>query len=87
MVAVIGDLIIVDDDDERLSLTASGFRAEVIPEDHADEWRTLKSADDLVEFYDPTDVFGDLATRWRRPSRRSPRVRRGVDERVGRRSR
>jgi hypothetical protein len=61
MVAVIGDLIIVDDDDERLSLTASGFRAEVIPEDHADEWRTLKSADDLVEFYDPTDVFGDLA--------------------------
>lgn len=61
MVAVIGDLIIVDDDDERLSLTSSGFRAEVIPEDHADEWRTLKSADDLVEFYDPTDVFGDLA--------------------------
>ena len=61
MVAVIGDLIIVDDDDERLSLTAAGFRAEVIPEDHADEWRTLKSADDLVEFYDPTDVFGDLA--------------------------
>src|SRR5689334_12852971 len=38
MVAVIGDLIIVDDDDERLSLTTSGFRAEVIPEDHADEW-------------------------------------------------
>jgi hypothetical protein len=61
MVAVIGDLIIVDDDDERLSLTSSGFRAEVIPEDHADEWRTLKTADDLVEFYDPTDVFGDLA--------------------------
>ena len=61
MVAVIGDLIIVDDDDERLSLTRSGFQAEVIPEDHADEWRTLKSADDLVEFYDPTDVFGDLA--------------------------
>jgi hypothetical protein len=61
MVGVIGDLIIVDDDDERLSLTSSGFRAEVIPEDNADEWRTLKSADDLVEFYDPTDVFGDLA--------------------------
>ena len=61
MVAVIGDLIIVDDDDERLSLTASGFRAEVIPEDSEDEWRTLDSADALVEFYDPTDVFGDLA--------------------------
>jgi hypothetical protein len=61
MVAVIGDLIIVDDDDERLSLTTSGFRAEVIPEDADDEWRTLTGADDLVEFYDPTDVFGDLA--------------------------
>jgi hypothetical protein len=60
-VARIGDLIIVDDDDERLSLTSGGFRAEVIPEDANDEWRTLKGADELVEFYDPTDVFGDLA--------------------------
>jgi hypothetical protein len=61
LVSVIGDLIIVDDDDERLSLTASGFRAEVIPEDSDDEWRTLAGSDELVEFYDPTDVFGDLA--------------------------
>lgn len=60
-VSAIGDLIIVDDDDERLTLTSSGFRAEVIPEDANDEWRTLKGADELVEFYDPTDVFGDLA--------------------------
>jgi hypothetical protein len=59
---VIGDLIIVDDDDERLTLTVTGkFRAEVIPEDSQDEWRTLTAADELVEFYDPTDVFGDLA--------------------------
>ncbi|HLO36672.1 MAG TPA: hypothetical protein VK194_11340 [Candidatus Deferrimicrobium sp.] len=61
LVAVIGDLIIVDDDDERLSLTTAGFRAEVIPEDAEDEWRTLSGSDELVEFYDPTDVFGDLA--------------------------
>ena len=61
LVSVIGDMIIVDDDDERLSLTAGGFRAEVIPEDADDEWRTLSGADELVEFYDPTDVFGDLA--------------------------
>jgi hypothetical protein len=61
LVSVIGDLIIVDDDDERLSLTTAGFRAEVIPEDADDEWRTLTGADQLVEFYDPTDVFGDLA--------------------------
>ena len=61
LVAIIGDLIIVDDEDERLSLTSAGFRAEVIPEDADDEWRTLGGSDELVEFYDPTDVFGDLA--------------------------
>jgi hypothetical protein len=58
----LGDLIIVDDDDERLILGASGrFRAEVLPEDSAGEWRELTVTDDLVEFYDPTDIFGDLA--------------------------
>ena len=59
--SVIGDMIIVDDDDERLSLTTTGFKAEVIPEDSEDEWRTLSGSGELVEFYDPTDVFGDLA--------------------------
>ena len=32
-----------------------------MPEDGDGEWRTLTGADELVEFYDPTDVFGDLA--------------------------
>jgi hypothetical protein len=60
--ARLGDLIIVDDDDERLILTGSdGFRAEVVPEDADGEWRTLETPEELVEFYDPTDVFGDLA--------------------------
>jgi hypothetical protein len=58
----LGDLIVVDDDDERLTLTATdGFRAEVVPEDGNGEWRTLQTPEELVEFYDPTDVFGDLA--------------------------
>ncbi len=62
LVAVIGDLVIVDDEDERLVLTAAGrFRAEVVPEDAEGTWRSLESTDALVEFYDPTDVFGDLA--------------------------
>jgi len=57
----IGDLIINDDDDERLTLTSSGaFSAEVLTEEE-NEWRRLDSADQLVEYYDPTDVFGDLA--------------------------
>lgn len=60
--AVLGDLVIVDDDDERLILGANGqFRAEVIPEETEGEWRNLSGSDELVEFYDPTDVFGDLA--------------------------
>jgi hypothetical protein len=59
--ARIGDLVINDDDDEKLTLTASGsFRAEVLTEEE-NEWRPLASADELVEYYDPTDVFGDLA--------------------------
>jgi hypothetical protein len=62
LTARLGDLIIVDDQDERLTLEASGnFRAEVIPEDATGDWRTLSTAEQLVEFYDPTDVFGDLA--------------------------
>ena len=57
----IGDLIVNDDDDERLTLTASGeFRAEVLTEED-NEWRPLATAEELVEYYDPTDVFGDLA--------------------------
>ena len=58
----LGDVIVVDDDDERLVLGSSGrFRAEVLPEDGNGEWRELTAPDDIVEFYDPTDVFGDLA--------------------------
>jgi hypothetical protein len=58
----LGDLIIVDDEDERLVLGATGrFRAEVLPEDSAGQWRELTEPEEIVEFYDPTDIFGDLA--------------------------
>jgi hypothetical protein len=61
LVGRIGDLIVNDDDDERLTLTRSGeFRAEVLTEEE-NEWRPLTTPDELVEYYDPTDVFGDLA--------------------------
>jgi len=62
LAGLIGDMVIVDDEDERLILGSSGrFRAEVLPEDGNGEWRELTAPDDIVEFYDPTDVFGDLA--------------------------
>ena len=62
LASMVGDLVIVDEEDERLILGSSGrFRAEVLPEDGNGEWRELTAPDDIVEFYDPTDVFGDLA--------------------------
>lgn len=64
----LGDLMVLDDEDERLWLKRNGhFEAEVVPEREEGDgeseggWRRLDSPDDLVEFYDPTDVFGDLA--------------------------
>jgi hypothetical protein len=62
LTARLGDFVVVDDEDERLTLSRGGdFRAEVVPDDETGEWRVLASAVDLVVFYDPTDVFGDLA--------------------------
>jgi hypothetical protein len=58
----LGDLMIVDDEDERLTYGRDGrFRAEVLADDADGEWRTLTGPEELVEYYDPTDVFGDLA--------------------------
>ncbi len=64
---MLGDTMILDDEDERLWFRASGsFEAEVLPEreegDEAEgQWTSLRSPDDMVQFYDPTDLFGDLA--------------------------
>jgi hypothetical protein len=58
----LGSVTIVDDDDERLTIGSDGsLHAEVLPEDAPDTWRSLESAAELVEYYDPTDVFGDIA--------------------------
>jgi hypothetical protein len=56
----VGTLVIVDDEDEHLALGVGGFRARVIPEGE-EGWQDLSGADEIVRFYDPTDVFGDLA--------------------------
>ena len=67
LAGALGDQLMLDDDDERLWFKSSGtFEAEVIPErdeDDADEgkWVSLLSPAELVQFYDPTDLFGDLA--------------------------
>ena len=56
----VGTVTVVDDDDEHLTLGVGGFKAKVIPEGEAG-WRELSEPEDIVQFYDPTDVFGDLA--------------------------
>jgi hypothetical protein len=64
---MLGDTMILDDEDERLWFKSGGsFEAEVLPEreegDAAEgQWTSLRSPDDMVQFYDPTDLFGDLA--------------------------
>ena len=68
----LGELLVVESDEERLVLQAGGtFKAEVEAEDDEDahagdatpagEWLVLATPEELVGFYDPTDVFGDLA--------------------------
>ena len=67
--ALLGESKFVEDEDERLWLRANGvIEGEVVPErdDEDDdegepEWQPLTTSDDLVQFYDPTDIFGDLA--------------------------
>jgi hypothetical protein len=56
----LGTLVIVDDDDEHLALGVGGFRGRVIPEGE-EGWQELAGSEQIVRFYDPTDVFGDLA--------------------------
>lgn len=72
LAGLVGDMMILDDQDERLWFKADGsFEAEVVPEqdedgvggteEGADRWQSLGSPEELVMFYDPTDLFGDLA--------------------------
>lgn len=56
----VGTLVIVDDDDEHLALSVGGFRGRVVPEG-ASDWQDISGPDEIVRYYDPTDVFGDLA--------------------------
>ncbi len=48
------------------SRRSGSFEAEVLPETDEDDetegqWQQLDSPQEMVQFYDPTDLFGDLA--------------------------
>ncbi len=58
----VGELVIDDDDDERLVLSEDGhFTGRVLVPDPEPTWESLQSADDIVDYYDPVDLFDDLA--------------------------
>ncbi len=57
----LGEIVITEDDDERLALsTGARLRASVLSEESG-SWEALEEPSQLVEYYDPTDVFSDLA--------------------------
>jgi hypothetical protein len=56
----VGTITIVEDDDEQLTLGVGGFRGKVVPEGEGG-WADISTPDAIVRYYDPTDVFGDLA--------------------------
>jgi hypothetical protein len=60
LLGMVGTFVVVDDDDEHLSLAVGGFRGRVIPEGGT-AWEDISSPDQIVRYYDPTDIFGDLA--------------------------
>lgn len=60
LLGLVSALVLVEDDDEHLSLSVGGFRGRVIPEGGT-AWEDVSSPDQIVRYYDPTDIFGDLA--------------------------
>lgn len=60
LIGLVRPVVIVDEPDEHLELDRSGFSGKVVVEGESG-WTRLAGPDDVVRFYDPTDVFGDLA--------------------------
>jgi len=57
----LGEVVITEEDDEKLVLaTGARLRASVLSEESGN-WEALEDPVSLVEYYDPTDVFSDLA--------------------------
>jgi hypothetical protein len=58
----LGELLIEDADNERLVLTGNGrFEGKVLVTTPGSTWESLSSPDDIVDYYDPVDLFDDLA--------------------------
>ena len=56
-----GEFVIVDDDDEQLALDEDGQLVARVLERSSGVWHELDGPDELVQAYDPADVFADIA--------------------------
>jgi hypothetical protein len=57
----VGELLILDAADERITLERDGhLAAEVVTNDDEGIWRKLRTAEDVVEFYEPAELFGHV---------------------------
>lgn len=57
----VGPIVVDDDDDERLLLRADGVLAGEVLDDDTGVWLAVETAEEVVRYYDPTDIFLDLA--------------------------
>jgi hypothetical protein len=61
LMAQTGPITVDDDDDEQLELRADGVFAGAVLDSDSGDWVAIGTPEDIVRYYDPTDVFLDLA--------------------------
>ncbi len=61
LAAAIGPLVVESDEDERVLLRADGVLAGEVLDDESGSWTPIDSPEEVVRYYDPTDLFLDLA--------------------------
>lgn len=61
LAAEIGPITVNDDDDEQLELRADGVFAGTVLDSDSGDWVGIETPAEVVRYYDPTDVFLDLA--------------------------
>ena len=62
LAAEVGEILVEDEDDERLTLTALGTFHGQVRNDDQEGWQSISSPDDVAENYDPVDLFSDIAS-------------------------
>lgn len=61
LVAETGPITVDDDDDEQLELRGDGVFTGAVLDSDSGDWVAIDTPEDVVRYYDPTDIFLDLA--------------------------